>query len=71
MKQDLQNTQKSDTILYQVKDVQGILKIGRSSAYRLMASKGFPSIMLNKRRVVQKEKFERWLDQQAGKAVFY
>jgi len=36
-----------------------------------MGSKGFPSITLNKRRVVQKDRLEIWLSQQSGKTLTF
>lgn len=71
MIQDLQRNHDPDIILYQVEDIQRIFGIGRTKAYRLMGSKGFPSITLNKRRVVQKDRLEIWLSQQSGKTLTF
>ena len=58
---------KNEIQLYTVSDIQRIFQIGRTNAYRLMTSDGFPSIRLNKKLYISHEKLEKWLNQQAGK----
>lgn len=60
-----------DTIIYTVTDVQNILSLGRTKAYELMRSDGFPSVKLNNRLYVSKENFEKWFDKQTNKVYHY
>lgn len=60
-----------DIILYNVDDIQRIFKIGRSRAYQLLSSSGFPSIRLNKKILVEKEKLLDWLSKNSGKIYTY
>ncbi len=59
------------TVLYTVDDIQRIFKLGRTKAYQLMISEGFPSIRLNRRLYVQKEKLDAWINQNSGKQFLY
>ena len=60
-----------DVVLYNVSDIQRIFQIGRTSAYRLMSAKGFPSIRLNNRLYVSKERLKAWSDKYTGKEFVY
>lgn len=61
----------NNIILYTVDDIQAIFKIGRSKAYQLMSSSGFPSMRLNKKLLVEKSKLEDWVSKQSGKTYIY
>ena len=50
-------------LILQAKDVQMILGISKGKTYELMNSLDFPTIYLNKRMVVPKDKFYEWLNQ--------
>lgn len=65
------NNFKCDTIIYTVKDIQNILSLGRTKAYELMRSDGFPSVKLNNRLYVSKENFEKWFNKQTNKTYSY
>lgn len=58
-------------IMYDVNDIQTIFKIGRTGAYRLLSSSGFPSIKLNKKLLVEKGKLEEWISKNVGKMHAY
>ena len=62
---------KDIPVLYTTEDIQHIFKIGRSKAYELMSSSGFPSFRLNKRIYVSKEKLEEWISKNSGKTYYY
>lgn len=62
---------KQAPILYTVDDIQHIFKIGRSKAYQLLSSSGFPTIKLNKKLLVEKSKLEEWITKQSGKTYYY
>lgn len=61
----------NNIILYTVDDIQAIFKIGRSKAYQLMSSSGFPSMRLNKKLLVERSKLEDWVSKQSGKTYIY
>lgn len=42
------------------------LGISRSGSYNLLRSSDFPTLMVGKRMVVQKEKFRIWCDEHIG-----
>ena len=50
-----------------VSDVQKRIGCGRDTAYKIMRSEGFPSIMIGKQRYVSPEAFERWAHAYEGK----
>ena len=58
-------------IMCDVNDIQSIFKIGRSKAYQLLSSSGFPAIKLNKKLLVEKGKLEEWISKNSGKTYVY
>lgn len=54
-------------VLYTVKEIQEIFKIGRTKAYELMSSNGFPSFKINNRAYVEEQSLENWLRKREGK----
>ncbi len=50
-------------LILQAKDVQMILGISKGKTYEIMNSADFPTIYLNKRMMVSKDKFYEWLNQ--------
>lgn len=62
---------KQDPVLYNVDDIQRIFKIGRSKAYRLLSSSGFPAIKLNKKLLVERSRLEDWIAKNSGKTYIY
>lgn len=58
-------------VLYTVDDIQRIFQLGRTKAYQLLTSDGFPSIRLNKKLLVEKGKLEEWLHRNSGKTYTY
>lgn len=58
-------------VMYDVNDIQNIFKIGRSKAYQLLSSSGFPAIKLNKKLLVEKGKLEEWISKNSGKTYAY
>lgn len=49
------------------KDVKEILHIGKNQTYRLMSSKGFPSLRLNGKILVSETSFNTWIQKYTGK----
>lgn len=62
-------TPNTDMVLYDVKDVQRIFKIGQNAAYALMRSDGFPAIRLNRKLLVEQNALRNWLKQQERRTV--
>lgn len=58
-------------VLYTVKDIQTIFKIGQTQAYRLMNASDFPSFRLNKRLYISKIELEKWIEDRKGKELNY
>lgn len=56
-----------DRKVYAPKDVSRMLGIGRDKAYALFKSKGFPATKIGKTYFIIPEKFEKWLNDSAGK----
>lgn len=59
--------QKRGVILYTVKDIEKIFKIGQIQAYALVNSSGFPSVRINRRVYVEAEQLREWLNSYRGK----
>ena len=49
------------------KDIQRIFSIGRTHAYELMRSNGFPTIKVGNRLYVEKDALDRWLEKYQGR----
>jgi excisionase family DNA binding protein len=47
-------------------EIAQVLGISRSRAYELLHSKGFPTLKLNKRLVVMKDKLLVWIEEQTA-----
>lgn len=47
-------------------EVANVLGISRAGAYELMHAKGFPTIHVGKRMMVERDKLLWWMDQQSG-----
>lgn len=54
-------------MLYTVDDIREIFQIGRTKAYQLMVSDGFPSFRLNKKLYVSSEKLSEWISKNTRK----
>lgn len=57
--------------LYTVEDIQNIFKIGRTKAYELMSSDGFPSFRVNRKIYVSKSDLDIWVSKMRGKIYSY
>lgn len=54
-------------LVLQAKDIQAILGISKGKTYELMNSRDFPTVFLNKRMVVPRDAFFKWLNQDKRK----
>jgi len=53
-------------LMLNANQLAAILGISRAGAYELMHSKGFPTLRIGKRMMVQKDQLARWIDRQSG-----
>lgn len=67
----LTNKEEYDIVVYTVNDIQKIMSLGKTRAYELMRSDGFPSFKLNNRLYVTKQNLEKWLDKYVNKTFRY
>lgn len=65
----LTENDNGDIIFYNVKDIQKIFNCGINQAYALMHTDGFPSIKLNSKMIVSKEKLLKWIDKNSGRSI--
>lgn len=57
-------------IMLSAKNVANALGISESKAYELFRSKGFPVIVLGRRKLVAKDKLIEWLNKKANAETF-
>ena len=55
-------------VLYTPKNIMAIMRISRSSVYKLFSSEGFPSIKMGGILRIENTAFEKWLNTYAGKS---
>lgn len=55
-----------EKITYSIQEVAELLGISKSYAYELTRSGVIPSILLGKKRIIPKEYFHNWLNQNMG-----
>lgn len=61
---------KMESMVFNVKDLQTVLGVGRDTAYALMRNKSFPAIKIGSRYIVEAEAFKQWLKRSAGKEIY-
>lgn len=54
-------------IMYNVKELQKVLGIGHTLAYKLVSMPSFPKIMINHRYYIPRDKLELWIAKNTGK----
>lgn len=54
-------------LMLSVKEVADVLGISKSSTYELVKDKDFPSMKIGARVIVPKDKFIKWVNDNAGK----
>ena len=65
----LKDIDNNEPIIYNTNDIQRIFKCGKQQAYQLMNTKGFPSIRLNSKLIVEKSALLHWLKLNQGKQI--
>lgn len=61
------NEQNEDCLFYTVDEIGKIFKMGKTTAYRLVSSSGFPQIKLNKKILIPKKDLDKWVSQNLNK----
>lgn len=57
----------SECMMYNIKELQAVLGVGRNLAYKLANERSFPKIVINGRYYFPKEKVAQWIDRNCGK----
>jgi excisionase family DNA binding protein len=60
-----------ERLVYKVSDIMQLLGIGNQKAYQLVHSEDFPKIVLEKRILIPKEAFHKWLEEQVYKEITF
>ncbi len=59
------------TQFYSPKEIGMLLKLGRTSVYKLFRSPGFPAIKIEGSYRISKEAFEDWVKKNSGKEILF
>jgi len=59
----------NEITLYDINDIQIISHCGKTKAYQIMATNGFPFIKIGGRVQVQKTALEKWPEQGRGRKI--
>jgi predicted DNA-binding transcriptional regulator AlpA len=60
-----------ERLVYKVSDIMQLLGIGNQKAYMLVHREDFPKIVLEKRILIPKEAFHKWLNEQVCKEITF
>lgn len=58
---------EKEQLVYTVKELQDVMKMGRNRTLALVRRKGFPAIRNGRTWLIPKEPLKRWLEEQAMK----
>lgn len=67
MKQVKYKSYEELPLMLSVPEVAAVLGISQAGAYELVRTEGFPSLKVDSRIVVPKEKFIEWIDENTAK----
>lgn len=63
------NKDENEDIMYTIKDIEEIFKISHNTAYKLVNSRNFPKIKINRRFYIPKRKLKNWIDRNMYKEI--
>ena len=66
MKESVYTAYEDLPLFLNAETVAKLLGISISSSYELMQEKDFPTFKVGSRKLVEKEKFRRWVDEHSG-----
>lgn len=55
--------------MYTVQDIQDIFQISHNTAYRLINSRSFPKMKINRRFYIPEKQLSKWIDQHMYKEL--
>lgn len=58
-----------EIVIYNTKDIQRILKIGKNNVYELFKLPNFPVIRIGKKYLIPKNEFEEWISNNIYKNI--
>ncbi len=58
-----------EKVVYNIKDVQQILGLGKNNVYKLLKLPTFPVIKIGKRYLIPKKEFEEWISKSLRKEL--
>ena len=65
----ISDTQSPPPMTLTVEDLQRELHISRNTAYELTEQKGFPVFRVGKRKLINRQKLQEWMDAQCAEAA--
>lgn len=63
----MENEIKHEKLTYSVTEAAAVLGVSTAKMYQIIKIKGFPVIVIGKRRLIPIKSLERWIDEQAQK----
>lgn len=58
-----------EIVIYNTKDIQRILKIGKNNVYELFKLPNFPVVRIGKKYLIPKKEFEEWISNSICKSI--
>lgn len=58
-----------EIVIYNTKDIQRILKIGKNNVYELFKLTNFPVVRIGKKYLIPKNEFEEWISNNIYKNI--
>lgn len=66
---ELEVQENNEIEMYEIKDIQRILKIGRNNVYKLIKLPNFPVIRIGTKYIIPRKQFEQWVDKSIHKSL--
>lgn len=66
-----EHSKNEDLLFYTVEEICELFKIGKTTAYRLVSSPGFPQIKINKKILIPRKDLDRWISQNLNKEYLF
>ena len=57
----METQESNEIVIYDTKDIQRILKLGKNNVYELFKLPNFPVIRVGRKYLVPKDEFEKWI----------
>lgn len=66
---ELEAQANNEIEMYEIRDIQRILKIGRNNVYKLIKLPNFPVIKIGTKYIIPRKQFEQWVDKSIHKSL--